>query len=77
VGHGLVEGLQIFECGLGLALCCRAEVLIEPPVGGTPGLGALLAKRLTKIFAQQRVSIQREQRAGPVPAYCYKRPLTE
>ena len=30
--------------GLGFVLRCRAEVLVEPPVGGAPGLGTLLTK---------------------------------
>ena len=29
---------------LGFVLRCRAEVLVEPPVGGAPGLGTLLTK---------------------------------
>lgn len=69
MGNGLVEGLQVFEFGLELVLRCRAEVLKEPPVGGAPGLLVLLAKRLRKILAQQRVGIQREQRAGLVPVH--------
>jgi hypothetical protein len=44
-------------------------VFIEQPVGGTPGLGALLAKLPGKVFAQQRVGIQREQRVGFVPVH--------
>ena len=69
MGHGLVERLQVFECGQGLVLCCLAEVLVEPPVGGAPGLGALLAKLPSKVFAHQRVGIEREQRAGLVPVH--------
>src|ERR1700730_8572273 len=69
VGNGLVERLQVFERGLGLVLRCRAKVLEEPPVGRAPGLGALPAKRLGKIFAQKRVGIQREQHAGRIPVH--------
>ena len=43
VGHGLVERLEVFECGLGQVLRGRAEVLVEPAVGGAPGLGLLPA----------------------------------
>jgi DNA invertase Pin-like site-specific DNA recombinase len=33
---------------LGFVLRCRAEVLVEPPVGGAPGLGTLLTKAPTQ-----------------------------
>ena len=64
------ERRWVIERGqLGFVLRCRAEVLVEPPVGGAPSLGTLLARLPRKIFAQQRVSVQHEQRAGRVPVH--------
>ena len=36
VGHGLVERLEVFERGIGLVRCSRAEVFVKPPMRGTP-----------------------------------------
>ncbi len=36
VGHGLVERLEVFERGIGLVRCPRAEVSIEPLVRCAP-----------------------------------------
>ena len=37
----------------------RAEVFVEPPVRGAPGLGLLRAELPGEVFAQQRVRIER------------------
>jgi hypothetical protein len=39
---------RTWAAGLGFVLRCRAEMLVEPPVGGAPGLGTLLAKLPTQ-----------------------------
>jgi hypothetical protein len=73
--HAVDDQMQLtcfrtWAAGLCFVLRCRTEVLVEPPVGGAPGLGTLLAKLPPrKIFAQQRVSVQHEQRAGRVPVH--------
>ena len=69
VGHGLVERLEVFERGLGSVRRCRAEVFVEPLVGSAPGAGLSRAQLLGEVFAQQRMSIKREERAGSVAVY--------
>ena len=69
VGHGLVERLEVFERGLVAFLRGRAEVFVEPPVGGAPGLGLLRAELPGEVFAQQRMGIEASERrrtASPV-----------
>jgi hypothetical protein len=51
--HAVDDPMQLtcfrtWAAGLGFVLRCRAEVLVEPPVGGAPGLGTLLAKLPTQ-----------------------------
>ena len=57
VGHGLVEWLKGFECRLIAFLRGRAEMFVEPPVRGAPGLGLLLLHAPAEVFPQQRVGI--------------------
>ena len=64
MGHGLVERLEVFERGLVAFLRGRAEVFVEPPVRRAPGLGLLLAQSLGEVFAQERMRIERDERAG-------------
>ena len=69
VGHGLVERLEVFERGLVLVLRGRAEVFVEPPVGRAPGVGLLRAQLPGEVFAQQRMRIERDERAGRVAVH--------
>jgi hypothetical protein len=66
--HAVDDQMQLtcfrtWAAGLCFVLRCRTEVLVEPPVGGAPGLGLLAKLPPRKIFAQQRVSVQHEQPA--------------
>ena|SRR5437667_3174713 len=70
VGYGLVERLEIFECGLGLVRRARAEVFVESPVGRVPSVGVLPAQLPGEVFAQQRMRIERDERAGRVSVHC-------
>jgi hypothetical protein len=65
VGYGLVERLEVFEGGLVAFLRGRAEVFVEPPVGGAPSLGLLPAHAQGKVFPQERVRVEGEERGGP------------
>ena len=47
----------------------RAEVFVEPPVRGAPGLGLLLAQLPGEVFAQQRMGVERDERAGRVAVH--------
>ena len=64
MGHGLVERLEVFERGLVAFLRGRAEVFVEPPVGRAPGVGLLRAQLPGEVFAQVRMRIERDERAG-------------
>ena len=69
VGHGLVERLEVFERGLVAFLRGRAEVFVEPPVGRAPGVGLLRAQLPGEVFAQERMRIERDERAGRVAVH--------
>ena len=56
---------RTWAAGLGFDLRCRAEVLVEPSVGGAPGLGTLLAKLPTQNIRAA---------AGERPARAARRP---
>ena len=47
----------------------RAEVFVEPPVGRAPGVGLLRAQLPGEVFAQQRMRIERDERAGRVAVH--------
>ena len=62
----LIERLQIVERRLGLVLRRRGEMLVDPLVRGFPRLGPGLAKVLREIFPQQRMRVERNERAASV-----------
>ena len=62
VGDGLVERLEVFERGPVVFLRGRAEVLVEPPLRGTPGLG-LLAHAPGEVLPQQRMRVESDEPA--------------
>ena len=59
---------RTWAAGLGFVLRCRAEVLVEPPVGGAPGLGTLLAKAPTQNI--RAAAGERPSRAARRPCPC-------
>src|SRR5271166_2957371 len=66
VRHGLIERLQIVERWRFFVRRRRGEMLIEPLMRRFPRLGAALAQLLGEIFAQQRMSVERDERAAEV-----------
>ena len=61
--NGLIEWLKVVERRRGLVVRRRGEMLVEPFVARFPGLRSLLAESAGEIFAQQRMRVERKERA--------------
>ena len=57
VGHGVVEGFEVFEC-IGFVLAAFLKMLVDAPVSKMPGFKILVAESRSKVLSDEWVTIQ-------------------
>jgi hypothetical protein len=66
VSYRLVERLELFERWLGIMWRAVAEMFDQPPMGGAPGSGGLLAEFFCEIRPDVWMCVERDDRPGVV-----------